>query len=228
MDSSSSSPTVSLNSGGSASGMKNSQSSANSFNLVAPIKLDRTNYLLWRSTVLPIIRGNRLEGYITGKTPCPEEEIITDAGKTPNPKFDDWVVTDQLLLGWLYNSINLDIAAQFIDCKSSQELWKGIEDMAGAQTRAKQLWYKNELHRTRKGSLKMEEYLQKMKTLADNLQRSGSPISLSDLISQVLCGLDTEYTPIVTQLLYMPNVSWIEFSTALLTFESRVEQLNAV
>lgn len=34
--------------------------------------------------------------------------------------------------------------------------------------------------------------------------------------------------PIATQLTYMPNITWIEFSTTLLTFESRIEQLNAV
>lgn len=91
----------------------------------------------------------------------------------------------------------MEVAAQLIDCKSNEELWRAIQEMAGAQTKAKQLWYKGELQRTKKGSMKMEEYLAKMKTIADNLQLSGSPISLTDLIAQVLCGLDSEYTPLL-------------------------------
>lgn len=66
-----SSPAVSHNSGASDSGLKNSQLASKSFNLVDPVELDKNNYLLWRSTVLPVIRGNRLEGFINGNNPCP-------------------------------------------------------------------------------------------------------------------------------------------------------------
>lgn len=48
--------------------------------------------------------------------------------------------------------------------------------------------------------MKMEEYLEKMKTIADNLQLAGSPLSFKDLFAQILCGMDSEYNPIVTQL----------------------------
>lgn len=40
--------------------------------------------------------------------------------------------------------------------------------------------------------------------------------------------LNVEYTPIVTQLSYMKTLSQIEFQNAFLTFESRIEQLNAL
>lgn len=53
---------------------------------------------------------------------------------------------------------------------------------------------------TRKGSLKMSDYLTKMKSIADNLLLGGCPISNSDLIIQTLDGLDIEYNPIVVQL----------------------------
>lgn len=99
--------------------------------------------------------------------------------------------------------------------------------MAGVATKAKEIWYKGELHRTRKGSTKMQDYLAKMKSIANNLQMAGSYVSLIDLFAQILSGLDSDYTPIVTQLTFMSNLSWIEFSTALLTFESKIEQLSA-
>lgn len=82
--------------------------------------------------------------------------VATDKGTEPNPKFEDWVVTDQLLLGWLYSSISIVIAAQLINCKTSRELWSSTEEMDGAATKAKELWFKGELQRTRKDSMKME------------------------------------------------------------------------
>ena len=46
------------------------------FSFTNPIKLDRSNYLLWRSQVLLSIRGNRLEDFITGDKPAPEKYLL--------------------------------------------------------------------------------------------------------------------------------------------------------
>lgn len=67
-----------------------------------------------------------------------------------NTKFEKWQVMDQTLLGWLYSSLTLEVAAQMINCSRSQELWKNVQDLAGASTKAKFMWYKNEIQRTRK------------------------------------------------------------------------------
>lgn len=120
----------------------------------------------------------------------------------------------------------MEVATQLVNCNNSKDLWNSVEEIAGAAHKAKEISYKGELQRTRKGSLKMDEYLGKMKAISDNLQLE--PPSFKDLCAQILCGLDSEYTLIVTQLTYMSNLTWIEFSTALLTFESRMEQLSAI
>lgn len=98
--------------------------------------------------MLPVIRGNRLDAFINGNNTCPSETGATAKGLEPNPKFDEWVVTDQLLLGWLYSSISVDVAAPFINYKTSHELWTNIEELAGAANKAKEMWYKVELQRT--------------------------------------------------------------------------------
>ena len=43
------------------------------FSFITPIKLDRSNYMLWRNQVLASIRGNRLEGYINGEKTTPTQ-----------------------------------------------------------------------------------------------------------------------------------------------------------
>ena len=86
----------------------------------------------------------------------------------------------------------------------------------------------NELHNTRKNSLKMEEYLTKMKNLSDKLALAGSPIAMDDHILHKLNKLDTEYNVIVVILIDKCDQTWVEAQAPLLTFESRLNQLNHV
>lgn len=88
------------------------------------VKLDRDNYLLWKSLVLPLIRGCKLDGYILGTKECPEQFISTnDKTKKSNPDYEEWIAHDQALLGWLRNSMAIDIATQLLHCETSKELW---------------------------------------------------------------------------------------------------------
>ena len=72
----------------------------------------------------------------------------------------------------------------------------------------------------------MEEYLIKMKGLADKLKLAGSTISKFDLVIQTLNGLDMDYNPIVVKLSDQIYISQIELQAQLLAFESRLDQLN--
>ncbi|GAU17915.1 hypothetical protein TSUD_330400, partial [Trifolium subterraneum] len=191
------------------------------------VKLDRDNYPLWKSMVLPIIRGARLDGYMLGKKECPEEFITAaDSSKKFNPEFEDWQAYDQQLLGWLRNSMTVGIATQLLHCETSMQLWEEAHSLAGAHTRSQITYLKSEFHSTRKGEMKMEDYLIKMKNLADKLKLAGNPISTSDLIIQTLNGLDSEYNPVVVKLSDQTTLIWVDLQAQLLTFENRIEQLN--
>lgn len=41
------------------------------------IKLDNYNFLLWQNMILPLLRGYKLEGFLTGETSCPAQFIIS-------------------------------------------------------------------------------------------------------------------------------------------------------
>lgn len=49
---------------------------------VLPVKLHRTNYLLWRSQVLPILHLHTDTGYVEGACPCPPQFRV-DANSDP-------------------------------------------------------------------------------------------------------------------------------------------------
>lgn len=143
-----------------------------------------------------------------------------------NSAFEEWSATNQLLLGWIYNTLTPEISSQLIGCRISKELWNAVRDLAGAHTRARVTMLKGELHRTRKGNLKMTEYLAKIKLIYDNLLLASSPISISDLIIQTLTGLDIEYNPITVQLSNKAELTWVDLQAALLTYKSILEQLS--
>jgi hypothetical protein len=46
-------------------------------------KLSKNNHLLWKVQVLPVVRGARLEGYLTGDTKKPDFIVTTDDGQDP-------------------------------------------------------------------------------------------------------------------------------------------------
>lgn len=51
--------------------LSNSTLALLSFNCIQPVKLDRTNYHVWKTQVLTSITANGLEGFINGDKPCP-------------------------------------------------------------------------------------------------------------------------------------------------------------
>lgn len=72
----------------------------------------------------------------------------------------------------------------------------------------------------------MEEYLNKMKEIADNHILAGSLVPTSDMITQTLSGIDNEYKPIVVQLSDKEHLNWVEMQAQFLTLENRLEQIN--
>ena len=89
------------------------------------------------------------------------------------------------------------------------------------------VFYKREFLKIQKGNMKMADYLKDMKKLVDNLALARHLVSLDDLVSQVLTGLDSaKYNPLVCQIAEKENISWIELQSRLLSYKKRLEQLN--
>ena len=59
------------------------------------VRLDRDNYLLWKSLVLPLIRGCKLDGYILEIKECPKLFLTTsDKTQKTNPYYEEWIAQD--------------------------------------------------------------------------------------------------------------------------------------
>ncbi|MDV3183806.1 MAG: hypothetical protein Q8847_02445 [Sweet potato little leaf phytoplasma] len=180
--------------------------------------------------VLAILRGQKVDGYVLGTKSQPSEliETTTDSGKKlePNPFYDEWVTVDQALYGWLFGSMSPAIAADVVNFKTSREVWKALEEVYGATSKARVNQLRGILQNTKKGSTKMIEYLAVMKQAAENLQLAGNPVSLGDQISYVLAGLDSEYVPIVCTIEDKDIKTWQELSSILVTFEGTLARYS--
>ena len=106
-------------------------SSTITFSFNTPVKLDQSNYLIWRSQVLTSIHGNRLEKSIDDSvTPPPShtaQRIGDDLKSVENPEYVTRRSQDQMLLGWLLSSMSECIIILVFSLETSLEVWKAIE-----------------------------------------------------------------------------------------------------
>lgn len=172
---------------------------------------------------MPFSEGKKY-GYVLGTKAQPSEfvEVTTAVGTKMmerNPLLDEWVTVDQALSGWLLGSMTPAVAADVVNFRTSREVWKALEEVYGATSKARVNHLRGILQNTKKGSMKMIEYLAVMKQASENLQLAGKPVSLGDLISYVLAGLDSEYVPIVCTIEDKEIHTWQELASILINFE---------
>lgn len=69
----------------------------------------------------------------------------------------------------------------------------------------------------------MGEYLALMKKYFDGLALAGSPVSVDDLVSQILSGLDEEYNLVIVAIQGKTGVQWSDMQSNLLSYEKHLE-----
>lgn len=97
-----------------------------------------------------------------GKSPAPKHFIIIPPCKEdhtglvlPNLEYDIWLVADQLLVGWLYNSMMPEVTAQVMGYDEAKLLWDAIQEYFGIQSRSQEDYYRHMMQQTRKRIMKM-------------------------------------------------------------------------
>lgn len=168
-------------------------------------KLSRSNHALWKAQVLAVVRGARLEGYLTGTAKVPASTIKgkiednTEADVT-NPLYEDWAAIDQQVLGYLLTNVTKDVLLLISSCKTAAEAWAVIEANFSSVTKAHSINTRIALATTRKGSLSIAEYVTKMRALGEELASSGKRIEDDELLSYIFTGLNEDFNPVVTSL----------------------------
>nr|XP_009779206.1 PREDICTED: uncharacterized protein LOC104228441 [Nicotiana sylvestris] len=136
-----------------------------------PSVLDYTNYMLWRELFLPVFKGHGVYGFIDGSFPCPPSTIITEDGNSIlNPAFR--VQLDSIILSWIQATIYQEILQVILrpnHSLTSREAWLEIERLFRDQVSSRTLQLKVQFHNLKKGDLSINDYVHRLKTIADSL-----------------------------------------------------------
>ena len=115
------------------------------------VRLDRSNYLLWRSQILPTDRAYGWEEFLLGTNSKPERFLASstssDQPTAPasleqvlvNPAFLQWTHLDQFLLSWILSSISEPMLGHVIQCTSASGIWKLLEQLFATKSKARHL-----------------------------------------------------------------------------------------
>ncbi|KAK8951385.1 hypothetical protein KSP39_PZI003284 [Platanthera zijinensis] len=181
------------------------------------IRLKSTNYLPWKTQVLPVLRSLGLVGFIDGSATRPDPDDLS-------PNAVQWHRLDQMVLTWLTNSLSEAALTQIGTCATSAEVWHSLEVLYGTLARSRILQLKSELQSMTKGALSMADYVQRVKSIAQNLASAGKPIDEDDLVMWLLRGLGSEFDPIVAAINLSRDSPTVDEVTALLfDFELRLQ-----
>ncbi|KAH9695298.1 hypothetical protein KPL71_022713 [Citrus sinensis] len=208
---------------------QNTITSISSFTFTSPIKLDRSNYTIWKSQILSSVRANGLKDLLDSSKCCSDQFIPHDSEDSTaetqiNPAFTAWKRKDQMLLSWLMSSINLEILSLVVNSETSLDLWISLEQQFGSETFAKKVHLKMMLNNLKKGSMSMTDFFGKLKTISDELAIAGNPISSLDFITHLISGLGQLYYPVVVYIeANLAKMTINEAYSMLLTHEARLE-----
>jgi len=188
---------------------------------------------LWKTQIVPYLRGQRLFGFVDGTISSPSPTIFnletatsqTVPAEISNPYYSTWYDQDQVVLSALVSSLSENILAQMVSLSTSREVWVALERMFSFHSFARAIQTRQFLASTKKGNLSISDYFQKIRSFSDNLAANRQPLQNHEFTIYLLGGLDTSYDTIVTSIsTQIDKMTSEDMFNHLLAFELRLEQ----
>ncbi|KAL4352750.1 hypothetical protein GQ457_06G024020 [Hibiscus cannabinus] len=162
------------------------------------IRLDNTNYLLWRQQVLFTIESLALDGHVDGTLLVPSQYVLGEGGaKVSNPEYVSYKQQDSALCSWLLSSIGTSILPSLVNCKTALDIWTKVQSLFSVSSTTRIMHLHCSLKSLRKRDQSMGEYLSQIQSICDNLAACGNPLTETMHISAILSGLPPEFEPVV-------------------------------
>lgn len=146
-------------------------------------RLAGNNYFIWKAQVITFLRGYGLLPYVTG-----EISIDSDEGK---------IQQDQLIIGRIFSTLQVDILAQVASATTSAKAWERLWQIHVSTSGSRILQLRQQLQKVKKRDLAMKTFISKVVGIVDCLRTVGVTVADSKIVLYVLSGLDTDYEVIV-------------------------------
>jgi hypothetical protein len=157
------------------------------------IKLSATNYLRWKSQLIPLLDCRNLLSFVDGSLSQPTATI--ENSSSTNPKFLEWKAKDQQILSLLLSSFSEEAMAVTVGLTTSRDVWLALERVFSHGSKTREIRLKVELQLMKKGSRTVAEFSRDFKTLCDQLLATGRPVDEStDNSHWFLRGLGTDFS----------------------------------
>ncbi|KAG9444531.1 hypothetical protein H6P81_015871 [Aristolochia fimbriata] len=163
------------------------------------LKLDRSNYLLWRSQFLPVLYSQGVMGFVNGSITPPPALIPNEEHSSliSNPAYEAWFRVDQTIQSWILSTLSPGALGQLLGLTTAHTMWVSLEQAYASSLHSRVLQLRLELQNLKRGTLSILEYLERGKSIADNLSAAGQPVDQEDLVAYILNGLGSEYEPFI-------------------------------
>jgi hypothetical protein len=161
------------------------------------IKLSSSNYLLWKSQLLPLLDSQGLLGHMDGTLVLPPP-FDPPTSQTPNSSHLAWKATDQRLLSLLLSSLTEEAMAEAVGLSTSREVWTALESTFSHPSKAREICLKDDLQLMKRGTHPVTVYARAFKVLCDQLHAIGRPVDETDKVHWFLHGLGPDFSTFTT------------------------------
>ncbi|KAF5472305.1 hypothetical protein F2P56_009034 [Juglans regia] len=196
-------------------------------NAQLPYKLTSSNFPAWRAQLDSLIIGFDLQGFINGSNPCPTlgssptAEVLTARNR--------WIRQDKLLLNGIFASLSESIMPLIATSSTSREAWLKLTQLYANRSRTRVMQLKDTLTSLNRGAKSITDYLQQVKSTADELALVDSPLTNDDLTLYILNGLGSEYHDITGSIHTRENpLTFEELHDLLVSHETYLHRLETL
>jgi len=169
------------------------------------VQLNERNYLLWKTQFESFLSGQSLLGFVNGAIkPPPVANTLTHIDglttEVPNPDYQAWLRSDQVVRAWLLGSLSEDILREVVHTTTTQDVWTTLALHFNKVSSSRLFELQRKLQVIEKLDKSMDDYLKEIKRICEQLTSIGSPVSEKMKIFAALHGLGIDYEPIKTSI----------------------------
>ncbi|XP_071681801.1 uncharacterized protein [Lolium perenne] len=159
----------------------------------------------------------------------PTDKSTTDqrAKSVSNPNYDTCIARDQVVLGYLLQSISPEVLPHVHRIETEAGVWQMVEEMFASRCQTKVTNLRIQLANTNKLQMSTEAFVTKMHGIVNKLATAGETITTREHLSFILSGLGASYNSLAAALGGNTNpISLASLYAQLPAYDHRQEMLG--
>ena len=188
------------------------------------VKLDFTNYIIWKHQIIVILEAYAMIGFLEDSCVALDAFLKDSSGNftgEPNPKYINWRSREQALFTFTNSTLSPLVLALTVGQRSVKGVWNVLEKRFAYVCHSHILSLRNELLSIKKGPESMDNFFQRIKEARDRLSSVVVCVDEEELMHLVLEALPNEYSAFCSAIRTCNDVVTIKELNTLLNAEER-------